>query len=156
MLVWTGVSVILLLSGIAGMVWWYASRRDEPRTEPLPTADPLQTWQATPSQRATLPYFYVVGALVLVQMALGVVVAHYGVEGDGFYGIPLSRWLPYSVARTWHVQMGLFWIATAWLGPGCLSARWSATTSRPANGWACWSCSRPCWWSSPGRWPASG
>ena len=48
-------------------------------------------------------------------MLLGVVTAHYGVEGDGFYGVPLSKWLPYSVSRTWHVQMGLFWIATAWL-----------------------------------------
>jgi nitric oxide reductase subunit B len=53
-----------------------------------------------------------------VQILLGVVTAHYGVEGDGFYGIPLSKWLPYSVARTWHVQCGLFWIATAWLAAG--------------------------------------
>jgi nitric oxide reductase subunit B len=51
-------------------------------------------------------------------MSLGVVVAHYGVEGDGFYGFPLSEWVPYSVARTWHVQLGLFWIATAWLAAG--------------------------------------
>ena len=51
-------------------------------------------------------------------MLLGVVTAHYGVEGDGFYGFPLSEWLPYSVARTWHIQMGLFWIATAWLAAG--------------------------------------
>ncbi len=49
---------------------------------------------------------------------MGVVTAHYGVEGDGFYGFPLSEWLPYSVTRTWHVQMGLFWIATAWLAAG--------------------------------------
>jgi len=53
-----------------------------------------------------------------VQMLLGVVTAHYGVEGDGFYGFPLSEWLPYSVTRTWHIQMGLFWIATAWLAAG--------------------------------------
>jgi nitric oxide reductase subunit B len=51
-------------------------------------------------------------------MLLGVVTAHYGVEGDAFYGIPLSSWLPYSVVRTWHVQLGLFWIATAWLAAG--------------------------------------
>ena len=77
-----------------------------------------QTWVATPSQKATVKYFWVVSALILVQMLLGVVTAHYGVEGDGFYGIPLSEWLPYSVTRTWHIQMGLFWIATAWLAAG--------------------------------------
>src|SRR5262249_56042573 len=44
--------------------------------------------------------------------------AEHGVEGDGFYGTPLSRWLPYSLTRTWHVQLGLFWIATSWLAAG--------------------------------------
>src|SRR5262249_10009688 len=33
-------------------------------------------------------------------------------------GIPLSRVLPYSLTRTWHVQLGLFWIATSWLAAG--------------------------------------
>jgi nitric oxide reductase subunit B len=116
--VWTGVSIILLLAGISAMVWWYASQKPHgPGLEP-PPSDPLMTWEATPSQRAVLKYFWVVTLLILLQMGLGVVTAHYGVEGDGFYGIPLSKWLPYSVARTWHVQLGLFWIATAWLAAG--------------------------------------
>jgi nitric oxide reductase subunit B len=116
--VWTGVSIIMLLAGISAMAWWYASRRSEEAEPEPPEVDPLGTWTATPSQKATVKYFWVVAALILVQMLLGVVTAHYGVEGDGFYGFPLSNWLPYSVARTWHVQMGLFWIATAWLGAG--------------------------------------
>ena len=116
--VWTGVSIIMLLAGICAMVWWYASRPREAGLETLPEKDPLGSWQATPSQKATLKYFWVVAALILVQISLGIVTAHYGVEGDGFYGIPLSQWLPYTVARTWHVQIGLFWIATAWLAAG--------------------------------------
>jgi nitric oxide reductase subunit B len=116
--VWTGVSIIMLLAGISAMAWWYASRRSEEPEPSPPEVDPLGTWAATPSQKATVKYFWVVAALILVQMLLGVVTAHYGVEGDGFYGFPLSQWLPYSVARTWHVQLGLFWIATAWLGAG--------------------------------------
>jgi nitric oxide reductase subunit B len=116
--VWTGVSIIMLLAGISAMVWWYASRRAEEAASVLPEADPLGSWQPTPSQRATLKYFWVVAALILVQMLLGVITAHYGVEGDAFYGFPLSKWLPYSVARTWHVQLGVFWIATAWLAAG--------------------------------------
>lgn len=116
--VWTGVSIIMLLAGISAMVWWYAARKSEEEHSPLPKSDPLGSWVATPSQKATVKYFWVVSALILVQMLLGVVTAHYGVEGDGFYGIPLSDWLPYSVTRTWHIQMGLFWIATAWLAAG--------------------------------------
>jgi nitric oxide reductase subunit B len=49
---------------------------------------------------------------------MGIVTAHYGVEGGGFYGIPLAEYLPYVVTRTWHTQLGIFWIATAWLASG--------------------------------------
>jgi nitric oxide reductase subunit B len=116
--VWTGVSIMMLLAGVSALAWFYAVRRHEEEPTSPPESDPLGTWEATPSQRATIKYFWVVAALILVQMLLGVVTAHYGVEGDGFYGFPLSDWLPYSVTRTWHIQMGLFWIATAWLAAG--------------------------------------
>ena len=46
---------------------------------------------STPSQRATVKYLWVVSALILVQILLGVITAHYGVEGSGFYGMPLDR-----------------------------------------------------------------
>src|SRR6185369_6516491 len=90
----------------------------ERRTDPLPESDPILGWQATPSQQATVKYFWVVSALILVQILLGVITAHYGVEGTSFYGIPLARILPYVVTRTWHLQLGIFWIATAWLAAG--------------------------------------
>jgi len=115
---WTGVSIIMLLGGICAMVWWYASQKTEEPPAALPITDPLRHWVATPSQRATLKYFWVVSALILVQILMGVVTAHYGVEGDGFYGIKIANVLPYSVTRTWHVQVGIFWIATAWLAAG--------------------------------------
>jgi nitric oxide reductase subunit B len=116
-IVWTGVSVIMLLAGIGAMVWFYAARRHDFPTE-APDQDPLLFETQTPSQRATIKYFVVVAALFLAQIVMGIVVAHYGVEGNGFYGLPLSEWLPYSVARSWHTQLAIFWIATAWLGAG--------------------------------------
>jgi nitric oxide reductase subunit B len=112
---WTGVSIIMLLAGICAMTWWYAAQKNEGPPYAVPAKDPLANWVATPSQRATLKYFWVVAALLLVQIVMGVITAHYGVEGGGLYGIKLSKWLPYSVTRTWHIQTGLFWIATAWL-----------------------------------------
>lgn len=115
---WTGVSIIMLLAGICSMVWWYASQKAEELPEAFPKADPLGTWKSTPSQRATLKYFWVVSALIGVQIVMGIVTAHYGVEGDGFYGVKISDVLPYAVSRTWHVQIGIFWIATAWLAAG--------------------------------------
>jgi nitric oxide reductase subunit B len=115
---WTGVSIIMLLAGICALVWWYTAQRQEEHPAHLPASDPLGQWRATASQLATLKYFWIVAALILVQMLMGVVTAHYGVEGDGFYGLPLSEILPYAVTRTWHVQLGIFWIATAWLAAG--------------------------------------
>jgi nitric oxide reductase subunit B len=116
--IWTGVSIIMLLGGISAMVWWYASQKNEGEPASAPETDPLANWRATASQIGTLKYFWVVAALILVQITVGVITAHYGVEGDGFYGIKLSEILPYSVTRTWHVQLGIFWIATAWLAAG--------------------------------------
>jgi nitric oxide reductase subunit B len=116
---WTGVSIIMLLAGISAMVWWYAAQKAaEDAPAKLPSSDPLGRWVATPSQLATLKYFWVVSALLAVQILLGIVTAHYGVEGDGFYGFKIADILPYSVTRTWHVQVGIFWIATAWLAAG--------------------------------------
>lgn len=121
MLLWTGFSVILLLAGIGLMVWFYAVTKKEEELKP-PTTFPLMNVGQTPSQRATLKYFWVVTLLILVQVIMGVVTAHYGVEGQGFYGFPLSDWLPYSISRTWHVQLAIFWIATSWLATGLFYA----------------------------------
>lgn len=118
LVMWTGVSIIMLLAGICGLVWWNASQKAEEAPADLPRTDPLGNWQPTPSQKATLKYFWTVSGLILVQMLMGIVTAHYGVEGNGFYGINLAKFLPYAVSRTWHVQLGIFWIATAWLAAG--------------------------------------
>ncbi|MEZ5307862.1 MAG: hypothetical protein R2684_12025 [Pyrinomonadaceae bacterium] len=128
-IVWTGVSVIALIAGIGMMVWYFAGLRQETPTDDAPNSDPLIGFQPTPSQKATTKYFLIVTLLFLLQIILGVITAHYGVEGMGFYGIPLADILPYVVTRTWHVQLGIFWIATAWLAPDYLSDRLSADTN---------------------------
>lgn len=114
---WTGFSVIVLLAGIGLMVWFYARKRNEEGDE-IPLVFPLKNEKQTPSQIATVKYFWVVSALLLLQVILGVITAHYGVEGQALYGLPLSEFLPYSISRTWHVQIAIFWIATSWLATG--------------------------------------
>jgi len=121
-IVWTGVSVIMLLAGIGWLVWYYASRETESVSDDVPHEDPLIVAQISPSQKATVKYFLVVTLLFLLQIAMGMLTAHYGVEGGGFFGIPLADYLPYVVTRTWHTQLGIFWIATAWLAAGLFIA----------------------------------
>jgi len=122
--VWSVVSFVLLLAGIGALAWYFAVQKQKGEGEEAvtPERDPLLHLKPTPSMRATLKYFWIVVALIVAQVGLGAVTAHYGVEGGGFYGIPLAKWLPYAVTRTWHTQLGIFWIATAWLATGLFVA----------------------------------
>ena len=121
LVIWSVISFVLLLAGIGTLAWYMAVREHEAPL-PVPAADPLRSVTLTPSMRATLKYFWTVTALIVAQVGLGVITAHYAVEGNGFYGIPLAKWLPYAVTRTWHLQLGIFWIATAWLAAGLFVA----------------------------------
>lgn len=116
-IVWSVASVLLLILGVAALIFWHARQPKDEHLEP-PTADPLMGMKPTPSMKAAGKYFLTVIALFLLQVGLGAVTAHYAVEGHDFYGIPISEWIPYAVTRTWHTQLAVFWIATAWLGTG--------------------------------------
>jgi nitric oxide reductase subunit B len=118
-ILWSVVSFVLLLAGVGALAWYNAVlKHKEGPPHDLPEKDPLLGLQPTPSMRATLKYFWVVAGLIVAQVIMGIITAHYGVEGNGLYGFPLAEWLPYSVTRTWHTQLAVFWIATAWLATG--------------------------------------
>ena len=120
---WSIISVFVLLGGIGALVWFYAREFDVWRANSEPEGgfaklDFMDKETLTPSMRATAKYFWVVIALFAAQVMLGIVTAHYQVEGQGFYGLPMADTLPYSVTRTWHTQLAVLWIATAWLATG--------------------------------------
>ena len=115
--IWSMVSIVLLLGAIAAMLWLHGGSQHEPEAQP-PKSDPLMGAVATPSMKATRKYFFAVIGLMLLQIGMGVVTAHYAVEGQSFFGLPLAEVLPYVVSRTVHTQVGIFWIATAWLATG--------------------------------------
>ena len=114
---WTAFSVLFMIAGIGLLAWHYAAyhRKELPVTPP--TVDPLLGLTLTPSMRATAKYFWIVLALFLTQILLGAITAHYQVERD-FYGFAISKILPYSLTRSWHTELAVLWIATAWLGTG--------------------------------------
>ena len=120
---WTFLSIAFLLSGIGLIVWFYAKQFDEWRDDVVPEGgvpqdDLFSNIKPTPSMKATAKYFWVVTLLFGLQVVLGVITAHYTVEGQHFFGIPLAEIMPYTLTRTWHTQLGIFWIATAWLAAG--------------------------------------
>jgi nitric oxide reductase subunit B len=115
--IWSIASVILMIGAIAGMIFFHSRHQEEADPTP-PKADPLFNLKATPSMKATKKYFMVVVGLILAQVGMGVVTAHYSVEGNSFFGIPLANILPFTISRTIHTQFAVLWIATAWLATG--------------------------------------
>ncbi|MEZ4650079.1 MAG: nitric-oxide reductase large subunit [Candidatus Eisenbacteria bacterium] len=125
--VWSLVSVVLLLAGVGALVWWRAFRGKSESDHlesapPAPSHDPLGNLTLTPSMRAVGKYLFVVVAVFGLQVLLGALTAHYTVEGQHFFGLPIAKWLPYSLTRTWHIQTAVFWIATAFLAAGLFLA----------------------------------
>jgi len=126
--VWSALSLITLLSGL-GLILFVVGKFDYlgwkgegAGSHVMHSAPPAL--KLTPSQWATGWFFAVVALLFLVQSLLGGVLAHYRVETGAFYGFDMARWLPYNLARTWHLQLAIFWIATAWVGGGLFLASW--------------------------------
>jgi nitric oxide reductase subunit B len=126
--VWSAMSLITLLGGL-GLILFVVGKFDYLgwKTEGsgshfLHFAPPAL--KLTPSQWATGWFFAVVALLFLAQSFLGGLLAHYRVETGAFYGFDIARWLPYTLARTWHLQLAIFWIATSWVAGGLFLASW--------------------------------
>lgn len=121
-IVWSVISIILLMAGVGFLVWFWAFfKKDD--VEPTPPAvDPVTQLQLTPSQKALGKYLLVVVALFTLQVLLGGFTAHYTIEGGGFYGLDLTEIFPYSLVRSWHLQAAMFWIAVAFLAAGLFLA----------------------------------
>jgi len=124
-ILWTGFSVILLIAGIGLLTWFNLKQREAEEAhgqQKPPDRNLLAGLKLTPCMRATYKFFWVATILLVLQIAMGVISAHYAVEGNALYGIPIDSILPYAVVRTWHIQLGIFWIATAWLATGLFIA----------------------------------
>lgn len=118
-IIWSVISVVLLIAGVGGLIWaWSFLRKEDEEEGNTPERDPLSLVSLTPSQKALAKYAFLVVALFVFQVFIGGLTAHYTVEGQHFYGINLSEWLPYTLSRTWHIQSALFWIATGFLAAG--------------------------------------
>jgi len=119
--VWSVLSLIALLGGTGALFaafgrwnWlgWHGRDSQELRfREPTTVA-------LTPAQRVTAWFFLAMAALFLLQTLVGAASEHYRADLQSFFGIPLDRWLPYNLVRTWQVQLALFWVSTSFLAAG--------------------------------------
>src|SRR5215469_1630588 len=124
-IVWSMLSLATLLGGIGLLfaafgrwrfIGWHG-REQQALTFRAPGEVAL-----TPSQRACVGFFFVMAVLFLIQTLVGAASQHYRAELAGFFGINLAKWLPFNLARTWHVQLAIFWVSTSYLAAGIFLA----------------------------------
>ena len=120
-IVWSVLSLIALLGGIGLLLaafgrWnflgWHGRDR---QTVSFRAPDQITL---TPAQRACAWFFLTMAALFVIQTLVGGASQHYRADLGSFFGIDLGRLFPYNVARTWHLQLAIFWVATSYLAAG--------------------------------------
>jgi nitric oxide reductase subunit B len=123
-MVWSAMAMILLIGGAGVGVWLYKTvELPEPSTEAVEVPAPGDV-ALLPSQRAATRFIPLAAALFVAQVLLGALLAHYYVERDAFFGvaealgIEVLQWLPFALAKTYHLDLGILWIATLWIGAG--------------------------------------
>lgn len=118
-MVWTAISVAILVAGVGIILW--VQRRYQFDMNPAYSNGKIPSVNAdapiTTSQRKAAKYFLIVVLMFLVQVLLGALMAHYYSENT-FFGLNLQKIWPFNLAKTWHLQLAIFWIATSWLGAG--------------------------------------
>ena len=112
---WTWVSFAFAFLGMGAVVFLYEHYLNTPETTPM-TAIFNGFRPLTPSQRRTWKYFLVVAVVLLVQILVGSIMAHYYSERTSFYGIEVDRFLPFNFLRDVHTQTPIVWIGLSWIG----------------------------------------
>lgn len=123
-LLWSALSLIVLLAGTASVLLAFGrfdylgwiTRGEHVHPHLLPG-------RSSPGQRALVKFFVVVALLLLAQSLVGGAVAHYRADPASFYGFELERIFPSNLMRTWHLQLAIFWIATAYVAAALFLGR---------------------------------
>ena len=120
---WSALSLITLLAGIAATLFLFGKFNYLGWQGVAPGVHPvLLPGRVTESQKATIKYFVVVTLLFFLQVLVGAAAAHSRVEPGSFYGFSLYDFFPSNILRTWHLQLAIFWIATAYVAGGLMLA----------------------------------
>jgi nitric oxide reductase subunit B len=120
--VWTWASFTMVFFAIGAVLvifrLWIEPKAANETFEPT-----LHNFAApTPSQKALWKYFLVVAGVLLIQILVGSVMAHYYTDRVSFYGFNVGKWLPYAFLRSVHLQAPIIWIGVSWIGAGLFLA----------------------------------
>ena len=112
---WTWISFCFTFFAFGAVLFIYQRYLNDPDKAPM---DPVLAGflPLTASQRRTGKYFLVVAAILLLQILVGSLMAHYYTDRTSFYGIEIDRFLPFNFLRDVHIQSPIVWIGLSWIG----------------------------------------
>lgn len=114
--IWSIGGIISLFVTLGLFIFWvHRDRLWYGEAKGVALADKLIDMPLTRSQAKAAKFFLVVILLFLVQTAFGGLLAHYTVHPGSFYVPVVGKLIPYSWAKSWHLQLAIFWIATTWV-----------------------------------------
>ncbi|MHC4105340.1 MAG: nitric-oxide reductase large subunit, partial [Planctomycetota bacterium] len=108
--------ILALLVALALFIFWvhkYGLWYGEAKAVPL--SEKLIDMPLTSSQLKAAKFFVVVILLFLLQTNFGGLLAHYTTHPASFFIPFVAKLIPYSLAKTFHLQLMVFWIATTWI-----------------------------------------
>lgn len=112
---WTWVSFCFVFFGFGVILYIYHRYLNSPDGGTMMPIF-LEFKALTPSQIKVGKYFLIVSLVLLVQIGVGAILAHYYAERAGFYGINISDFLPFNFLRDVHIQTPIVWIGVSWIG----------------------------------------
>jgi len=112
---WTWISFCFTFFAFGAVLFIYQRYLNDPDVAPM-DAVLSRFMPLTASQRRIGKYFLVVAGVLLLQILVGSIMAHYYSDRTGFYGIEVDRFLPFNFLRDVHVQSPIVWIGLSWIG----------------------------------------
>jgi nitric oxide reductase subunit B len=112
---WTWISFCFTFFAFGAVLFIYQRFLNDPDQAPM---DPVlaRFRPLTASQRRVGKYFLVVAAVLLLQILVGSIMAHYYSDRASFYGVAVDRFLPFNFLRDVHIQSPIVWIGLSWIG----------------------------------------
>lgn len=121
-ILWSIIGSLGLIFGL-GIVLYYHGKLDKldddvytNKAEPFMTRGDIEKFQPDAIQRSTYKFFYVAIILFAVQVLAGILTVHDFVGFINFFGFNISKALPITITRSWHVQLSILWISACWIG----------------------------------------
>lgn len=119
---WSVIATLCLMLAFGAVLFLYgrystiAGWTTTERKAEIATHQRVATYIPTAIQKATYKFFAVALVLFVLQVSAGILTVHDFLGFTKFGNVDLSKIMPITVTRSWHLQLALLWISACWVG----------------------------------------